>query len=94
MTIITQDAVDANDICRLIGKHLFTMKHIVQKNILTIAGAFAGAAAGFLYYKFVGCISGECSITSNPYISTLYFSISAQYYSVFSKRKKLETRYD
>lgn len=32
----------------------------------------AGAIAGFLYYKFIGCASGACPITSNPFSSTLY----------------------
>lgn len=31
-----------------------------------------GAAAGFSWYKFIGCKSGTCPITSNPWISTLY----------------------
>jgi hypothetical protein len=31
-----------------------------------------GAAGGFLYYRFVGCKTGTCPITSNPWISTLY----------------------
>jgi hypothetical protein len=31
-----------------------------------------GAVAGFLYYKFVGCRTGACPITSSPIISTLY----------------------
>ena len=31
-----------------------------------------GAIVGFLYYKFVGCPSGACPITANPYSSTLY----------------------
>ena len=31
-----------------------------------------GAVAGFLYYKFVGCRTGTCPITSSPIISTLY----------------------
>lgn len=31
-----------------------------------------GAVIGFLYYKFVGCPSGACPITANPYTSTLY----------------------
>ena len=31
-----------------------------------------GAVLGFTYYKFVGCPSGGCPLTSNPVISTLY----------------------
>lgn len=31
-----------------------------------------GAALGFAYQHFVGCRTGTCAITSNPYISTLY----------------------
>ena len=31
-----------------------------------------GAALGFGYYRFVGCRTGVCPITSSPYISTLY----------------------
>lgn len=34
--------------------------------------AVVGAIAGFLYYRLVGCVSGACPITSNPYISTVY----------------------
>ena len=34
--------------------------------------AAAGAIAGFLYYRLVGCASGACPITSNPYSSTVY----------------------
>jgi hypothetical protein len=32
----------------------------------------AGATVGFLYYRFVGCRTGTCVISSNPYVSTLY----------------------
>ena len=34
-----------------------------------------GGGLGFLYYKFVGCPSGACPITSNPYTSTLYGAV-------------------
>jgi hypothetical protein len=34
-----------------------------------------GAVGGFLYYRFVGCSSGACPITANPYISTIYGAI-------------------
>lgn len=37
-----------------------------------IFGAVAGAIAGYAYYRFVGCVTGTCPLTSNPYISTLY----------------------
>jgi hypothetical protein len=31
-----------------------------------------GGIAGFLYYRFVGCASGTCAITSNPYMSIIF----------------------
>ncbi len=34
--------------------------------------ALVGALGGYLYYRLVGCASGACPITSNPYISTIY----------------------
>jgi len=39
---------------------------------MILLGVVLGALAGFLYYKYVGCVNGTCAITSNPYISTLY----------------------
>ncbi|MEI6681947.1 MAG: hypothetical protein WCO44_04935 [Bacteroidota bacterium] len=36
------------------------------KPLLFTAG---GGVAGFLYYYFVGCPSGTCAITANPYSS-------------------------
>jgi len=40
-----------------------------------IIGAVVGGGLGFAYYRFVGCSSGACPLTSNPVISTLYGSI-------------------
>ncbi|HEY5377560.1 MAG TPA: DUF6132 family protein [Polyangiaceae bacterium] len=37
-----------------------------------IVSIVIGAAAGFAYHRFVGCRSGGCVITGNPYVSTLY----------------------
>jgi hypothetical protein len=35
-------------------------------------GITLGALGGFLYYHYVGCSSGSCAITGNPYMSTVY----------------------
>ena len=46
-----------------------------KKMIKIILGVAAGAAIGFLYYRFIGCASGTCRIASNPYISTIYWAV-------------------
>jgi len=43
--------------------------------IAIIIGAMVGGIVGFLYYRFVGCRSGACIITGNPYISTIYWAL-------------------
>lgn len=45
---------------------------IVLRLVLFVIG---GAAAGFAYQRFVGCRTGTCAITANPYASTLYGAI-------------------
>jgi hypothetical protein len=34
-----------------------------------------GALGGYVYYYFVGCSSGTCPISSNPWISTMYGAV-------------------
>jgi hypothetical protein len=43
-----------------------------KRMIKIIAGIVIGGLLGFTYYKFVGCASGACPLTSHPWISTLY----------------------
>ena len=40
--------------------------------MITGIGIVVGAIAGYLYYYYVGCASGTCSITSKPLNSALY----------------------
>ena len=44
------------------------------KRLAWIAG---GGMAGFAWYYFVGCTTGSCPISSNPYISTGYGALVA-----------------
>ena len=65
------------------------MKNWILKNKLYGIGAVGGTIAGFLYCKYVGCLTGTCAITSNPVRSTAYFAIiGALLFSLFKKEQK------
>ncbi|MBE0666784.1 MAG: hypothetical protein IH593_03830 [Bacteroidales bacterium] len=40
----------------------------MKRNIPEIVGTVAGAVGGFLYWKYMGCVSGTCAIKSNWYL--------------------------
>lgn len=42
-----------------------------------VIGTLIGAGLGFGYYKFVGCSTGGCPLTSNPWISTIFGALMA-----------------
>lgn len=66
------------------------IKKIIQKNKVILFGALLGAVAGFLYWKFIGCKSGTCMITSHPVNSSIYGAImGGLIFSLFEK--KIET---
>lgn len=45
---------------------------IIKNNWTYLLGALLGAVGGYLYWRYVGCSTGTCPITSSPTISTLY----------------------
>jgi len=51
-----------------------------------------GAGGGFAYYHFIGCASGTCQITSNPYISTSYGAVLGLVLGFGSVRSKKTTK--
>ena len=65
------------------------MKKFVKKHVLTIIGIVVGTIAGYLYWKFVGCSSGTCAITSNPVRSSIYGAVTGGLlFSMFKESKK------
>jgi Family of unknown function (DUF6132) len=47
----------------------FFIGSVRRKRILF---SLLGAFGGYAYYYFVGCRTGTCPISSNPWISTVY----------------------
>ena len=64
------------------------MNEFLKKHYLKIIGALVGGISGFLYYFCVGCASGTCPISSNPYISVIYGGVLG--YLLFDMFKKKE----
>lgn len=61
------------------------MTQIIYRRVLPV---IVGALLGFAYYYYIGCVSGSCAITSNPYISTVYGGLLGFLVSFPSKKKK------
>lgn len=63
--------------------------NFIKKNILILVGIVLGAIAGYLYWKYVGCLTGSCAITSNPMNSTIYGSaMGGLIFSLFKPNPK------
>jgi hypothetical protein len=56
------------------------------KNLAWIA---VGGIAGFGWYYFVGCATGACPISSNPYISTGYGALVGALASKSSSKREV-----
>lgn len=64
------------------------MKAFLIKHWLKIAGVTVGVLGGYLYYYYVGCVSGTCPITSNPYRMMIYGALMGYLlFDMFSPKK-------
>jgi len=65
------------------------MNRLIKLFWLPAAGTLIGAATGFFYWKYVGCNSDTCVITSSPVNSTIYFSLmGVLLFSVFPMKRQ------
>lgn len=60
----------------------------MNKILKTALFGAAGAIVGFAYYYYIGCNTGSCAITSDPYISTAYGSVVGLLFGWPAKKKE------
>jgi hypothetical protein len=41
----------------------------VNATLRIVVGGLAGAALGYAMYRFVGCRTGACPLTANPFVA-------------------------
>lgn len=71
------------------------MKKWMLKNRVYFIGAILGGSAGFFYWKYVGCLTGTCAITSHPVRSALYGALMGSLLAgIFSKPSKKQVQHD
>ena len=58
--------------CEVCARPPNAKKEKAKMILRTLAFTVGGALLGFAYHKLVGCRTGSCPITANPYISTVY----------------------
>lgn len=47
----------------------------IKTSLAAIIGSIIGGIGGYIYYRMVGCQSGACAITSNPWLTILWGTI-------------------
>jgi len=67
------------------------MKRIFRTYRKSIIASLLGAVAGYLYYALIGCTSGGCMISSNPFVSTLYGAMMGLVAVGWPETKKVNT---
>ncbi|MFA6199601.1 MAG: DUF6132 family protein [Bacteroidales bacterium] len=70
------------------------MKNLIKKYRVMILGVIIGIIGGFLYWKFIGCSSGTCPITSSPINSTVFGAIIGGLMFSPNKNKKQKENED
>ncbi len=72
-------------------KSLFR-KILDNKIYRTSIGAFVGGILGFLYWKYIGCSTGSCPLTSNPFQSVLLFGVLGAMLAKDKNEKKVKKK--
>jgi len=61
--------------------------------IIVLTGIILGGVAGYIYYIKVGCLSGTCPLTSNPYLSIFWGALIGYFIAdLFVGKKKIQKK--
>ena len=56
--------------------------------LVNLAGIFIGALGGYAYFYFIGCRTGTCPLTSNPWLSILWgMALGYLLFDMFHKKE-------
>jgi len=78
-----------NESCETKESCFEKMKLRIKGSAFQIIGVVLGGFGGYIYYSKVGCASGTCAITSNPYLSIIWGSIMGYLVlNIFSSKRK------
>ncbi|MDR1706676.1 DUF6132 family protein [Dysgonomonas sp.] len=62
---------------------------IIKNNWTYLLGAVIGAIGGYIYWRYIGCSTGTCPITSSPITSALYGVLLGGLFGGIFKRNKV-----
>jgi len=51
---------------------IWNRRYLKFLTLKSIIGMLVGVVGGYIYYIEIGCKSGSCPITSNPWMTTLW----------------------
>jgi len=69
------------------GKKLYKIVRSYY-SIPSLIGILIGGIGGYIYYIKIGCVSGTCPITSNPWLTIIWGAAVGYLLGDMFKRKK------
>jgi predicted permease len=73
------------------NESIWKKKYLKVFTLFSIIGLVLGAIGGYIYYLKVGCSTGSCAISSNPYLSILWGAAMGYLLGdMFNKKEKSE----
>lgn len=76
------------------GKQRFSPRRLAPRKYFTVIAAFVilGVFGGYAYYALIGCSTGGCAITSNPYMSMAWGGLLGYLLPDFFVKKAAEEK--